>query len=97
MARALAGEGLRRIVSTGSSAEYGVVHGPVCEDAMKASTLAYGSARVAFRGALTALAGEVGAELVWARMFPLHSEDQPERELLGRLRAAAARGGARSR
>ena len=92
MARALAGDGLRRIVATGSSAEYGLVHGPVREDAPRAPTLAYGAAKIAFHAALTELADETGVELVWARMFPLCGEDQPERELLGRLRAAAAAG-----
>ena len=92
MARALAGHGLRRIMATGSSAEYGVVHGPVREDTPTHPTLAYGAAKVAFHAALTELAGAVGAELVWARMFPLHGEDQPERELLGRLRVAARQG-----
>lgn len=92
MARALAGDGLRRIVATGSSSEYGIVHGPVGEDTPTHPTLTYGAAKVGFHAALIELADEVGAELVWARMFPLHGEDQPERELLGRLRVAVERG-----
>ncbi len=88
VARTLIRPGLERVIATGTSLEYGMVHGPVAETTPAAPTTAYGRAKVALHAELRARCDEVDATLVWARVFPLLGHDQPDRELLGRLRTA---------
>ncbi len=92
VAAALIRPGLRRVVATGTSAEYGVVHGPVSENTPVAPTTDYGRAKARLHAELAELCVAAGSTLVWARLFPLLGEDQPEHELLGRLRTAVEQG-----
>jgi nucleoside-diphosphate-sugar epimerase len=86
--------GLPRLVVTGTCLEYGLQSGALHEDLPTNPVTAYGLAKDSLRRALELLQNEASFELVWARLFYVHSESRVRRTLLTQLAEAVERGDA---
>jgi dolichol-phosphate mannosyltransferase len=91
LARALAAAGCRRLVTAGSSSEYGPVAGPMAEPGPCAPDDAYGVAKLA-GGQLARLVGrELGLETVHLRLFSVYGpREDPRRLVMSVVRALLA-------
>lgn len=87
---ALAGAGCRRLVTLGSSSEYGPVDGPMREDAAALPDDVYGAAKLS--GALLARAAAAGTplETVHLRLFSVYGPREDPRRLVASVAAALA-------
>ncbi|WP_257384903.1 NAD-dependent epimerase/dehydratase family protein [Tahibacter caeni] len=93
--RRCAGEGLQRLVVSGTCLEYGLQEGCLAENLPAQPTTAYALAKDHLRIALDALARETSLRTSWLRLFYLYGEGQASTSLYSQLRAAVARGDAR--
>jgi len=86
--------GGRRIVATGSCAEYDWSTGAevLAEDAALAPHTVYGAAKARTGAALADLAAARGGSAAWGRVFFLFGPGEPERRLIPAMIAACARG-----
>ena len=92
LARELARSGCRRLVTAGSSSEYGPVDGPMREELAAAPDDLYGATKLA--GALMARAVglEEGLETVHLRLFSVYGPGEDERRLIASVARALVEG-----
>jgi len=90
--RSLIEAGLDRLVVTGTCLEYGMRSGALHEETDTSPVCAYGAAKDSLRRQLEFLNDMSPFSMVWARMFYMYGEGQPETSLYAQLRAAASRG-----
>jgi nucleoside-diphosphate-sugar epimerase len=84
--------GCRKVIVGGSCAEYAPKEEPLLEtDPAKPKTI-YGATKLAAADITGILAGECGAELVWARIFHLYGPGEDERRLIPWVAAQLAAG-----
>ena len=74
--------GCRRIVITGSQAEYGIKSGLTAEDSLPEPFSAYGAAKAAAMYLTKRKAEMLGLEWVWGRIFSLYGRYEPEKTML---------------
>lgn len=91
---ALVRSGLPRLLVTGTCLEYGLQSGALNEYLPTEPVTAYGQAKDSLRRALQDLQRDVPFDLVWARLFYVHSESRVRRTLLTQLADAVERGDA---
>jgi len=84
--------GLQRLVVAGTCFEYGMQSGELHEQLPTTPDNPYGQAKDRLRQHLGVLQQQVDFELVWARLFYMYGDDQPERSLYQQLRRAASSG-----
>ena len=77
--RELLSAGCRRLVVTGTCAEYGLSSEPHSEAGPTHPRTMYGSAKLALAIAAMAAAAQTGAALTWARIFYLHGPGEDPR------------------
>lgn len=91
---ALARGGLRHLVVSGTSAEYGLRTGVLTEEDPAAPVTSYARAKDALRRHAERLRAEHGVALSWARIFFLFGPGQSRQSLWGQLTEALERGDA---
>ncbi len=84
--------GLKRLVVTGTCAEYGMREGAVDETLSAEPILEYGKAKDSLRRWLEEQQKAYRFSLTWARLFYMHGAGQLESSLLPQLARAAERG-----
>ena len=84
--------GLKRLVATGTCAEYGMREGELDEALQAEPRLEYAKAKDSLRRWLEGEQREHGFALTWARLFYMYGDGQPEFSLLPQLARAAERG-----
>jgi UDP-glucose 4-epimerase len=88
LARALAAAGCRRLVTAGSSSEYGPVAGPMSEERAPVPDDLYGAAKLA-GGLLARAAGlELGLETAHLRLFSVYGPGEDPRRLIASVARA---------
>lgn len=90
--RGMVESGLKSLVVTGTSLEYGMQSGPLREDLHTKPANPYGFSKDALRRALEFLKASRPFALTWARLFYVYGEGQAETSLLPQLRHAVERG-----
>ena len=86
------GAGTRRIVGTGSQAEFGPVDGPIDDDREASPTTAYGRAKTAAHAALAEATAASNVQHVWARVFSVFGPLETGEWLLPKITRAATSG-----
>lgn len=89
--RTLVQGGVERLLVTGTCFEYGMQSGPLREDMETRPTNPYGFAKDTLRRQLEYLKFKQSFSLIWARLFYLHGDGQPENSLLPQLKASVKR------
>lgn len=84
--------GLPRLLVTGTCLEYGIQSGALPEEADIRPVCPYGAAKDSLRRQLEFLGDVHPFSMVWARMFYLYGDGQPETSLYAQLHAAIHRG-----
>lgn len=82
----------RRILITGSQAEYGLVDGLMTEDLLPNPVNAYGAAKVAACYLTKRRAEQFGLEWIWGRIFSLVGKYEPSGRMIPDLIATLKRG-----
>lgn len=77
--------GCKRIVSTGSQAEYGICEHLITEDSVLSPITAYGAAKVAACFMSRTLASDLHIEWVWGRIFSIYGKYEPPTTLISYL------------
>ena len=72
----------KRIIITGSQAEYGVQEGIITEEVLPAPINAYGAAKVAAMHLTKRRAEQLGIEWIWGRIFSLYGKYEPAGRML---------------
>jgi nucleoside-diphosphate-sugar epimerase len=90
--KALVGNGLRRLLVTGTCFEYGMKNGQLRESDGTVPEIPYALAKDTLRKFLESLQVEHDFTLQWARLFYMHGPGQSANSLLARLDRAAAEG-----
>lgn len=85
-------QGLKSLVITGTCFEYGIKYGPLSEDTETQPNNPYGFAKDSLRKQLGYLQITQPFNLIWARLFYVFGEGQPESSLLPQLKKAVAQG-----
>jgi nucleoside-diphosphate-sugar epimerase len=83
-------QGLRSVVITGTCFEYGMKSGPIPADTETLPSNPYGFAKDALRKQLLFLRSSITFNLVWARLFYMFGEGQPETSIYPQLKKAVA-------
>ncbi|HWI73008.1 MAG TPA: NAD-dependent epimerase/dehydratase family protein [Baekduia sp.] len=92
LARALAGSGATRLVTAGSSSEYGTVDGPMDEAMACAPDDPYGVAKLAGGLLARAAARETGLQAAHLRLFSVYGPGEDPRRLVSSVAAALLAG-----
>lgn len=88
----MARDGLKKMVVTGTCAEYGLQNGCLSEDSPAIPSNAYGIAKDTLRRILAVLSQKYSFVFQWIRLFYIYGEGQRGDSLLGQLDTALKRG-----
>jgi len=92
LAEQLAAAGCRRMVVTGSVNEYDTDHGYLSESTPTKPTNFYAASKVALSILLEQLAGQIGLEAAWARVFYVYGPKESEGRFFPAIISAMLRG-----
>lgn len=84
--------GCKRVIFTGSQAEYGVKNCLISEDLITEPLYAYGAAKVAAQNLTKIRCEQLGIEWIWGRIFSLYGLYEPKGRMLPDLVARLKRG-----
>jgi nucleoside-diphosphate-sugar epimerase len=77
--------GIKRLIVTGTSLEFGMQYGPLAENGITLPTTTYGLAKDTLRKSLQLLQVEIPFNLQWARLFYMYGEGQNSNSLIAQL------------
>jgi len=89
--KAMIEAGLDSLLVIGTCLEYGMRSGPLSEDMDTRPTNSYGYAKDALRKQLMFLKANFPFKLMWARLFYMYGEGQPQTALYSQLKEAVSR------
>jgi dTDP-6-deoxy-L-talose 4-dehydrogenase (NAD+) len=84
-------DGLSSLLVTGTCFEYGMQSGALSEETLTIPNNPYGYAKDALRQQLQFLQATQPFNLIWARLFYMYGEDQPNSSLYPKLKGAVRR------